>query len=383
MNTLEETLNLVVAPYISSQLISPAHLSHINQVARILPGAMTSFFGFECRLGESAPRADFLACINVADGGREILAGQHPTADLPATLFDHPVWQRVRQFSSHWADANSMLYEQADNVWIEFDVDGPPPTIPVPSLFFGPKGIQSQIVSLAHSDGAFHPHQWITQMALPLVLGDVLTPSTEQKLFECFDALPVNAEVFQIGVMLARKSDLVRLCVRDIAPTQIPAYLTRLGWPGEEGRLRTLMTELSSCVGSINLNFDVSDRILPKIGLECYFDIPSDPWAKLDRFLDHLVRTGLCRSEKRDALLAYIGQSCESNYELWPEHLRHTSRFLNSKFLSTFFRTLHHIKIVYQPDNVLEAKAYLAVNHCWIPLSQLQPQKRELQYANI
>lgn len=383
MNTLEETLNLIVAPYIPSQLISPAHLSHINEIGRILPGAMTSFFGFECRLGESAPRADFLACIKVADGGREILAGQHATTDLPKTLFEHPAWQQVRQFSRRWADPNSILYEQADHVWIEFDVDGPPPNIPVPSVFFGPKGIQSRIGSPVQSDVASHPHEWITETALPLVLGNFISPSAEQKLFECFDALPVDAEVFQIGVMLARKSEVVRLCVRNITPAQIPAYLTRLGWSGQEGRLRTLMTELSSCVGSINLNFDVSDRILPKIGLECYFDIPQDTWIKLEQFLDHLVQTGLCLSDKRDALLAYVGQSCESNYELWPDKLRYISRFLNGKFLSTFFRTLHHIKIVYQPDSVLEAKAYLAVNHCWIPSSQIQPQKRELQYANI
>lgn len=382
-DTLQETLNLVVAPYIPPQLISPTHLSHIGEVACSLPGAISSFFGFECRLGERVPRADFLACIKVADGGREILAGQHPTTDLPETLFNDVVWQRVRLFSRHWANQESILYKQADNIWVEFDIDGPPSNIPVPSLFFGPKRIQSRSASSPQSTIVAHPHQWITRTALPLVLGNFLPQAAEQKLFECFDALPVDAEVFQIGVMLARKSEVVRLCVRNIAPVQIPAYLARLGWSGQEGRLRTLMTELSSGVGSINLNFDVSDRILPKIGLECYFDIPANPWVKLQQFLDHLVGTGLCLPEKRDALFAYIGQSCESNHELWPTHLRHASRFLNGKFLSAFFRTLHHIKIVYQPDSVLEAKAYLAVNHCWMPLSQIQPRKEALQYASI
>ena len=41
------------------------------------------------------------------------------------------------------------------------------------------------------------------------------------------------------------------------------------------------------------------------------------------------------------------------------------SHLLGGRSLSTFIRSLHHVKVVYQPGEGLEAKAYLAVNHHW------------------
>lgn len=73
--SLSSTLRAVVNPYIPSALISSEYLEQINATVRHLPAQITTFFGYECRLQDSKPRADFLLCV-YPDIGRQILAGE-------------------------------------------------------------------------------------------------------------------------------------------------------------------------------------------------------------------------------------------------------------------------------------------------------------------
>ena len=123
-DSFEEYLRPVAAG-VSPALISPSAFSDISSVASVLPATLAyNTFGFECRLGEENPRADFLVLAR-ASWGRDSLAGLHPTSSLPEHLMDDPVWQRVQDFGARWADPASPLYGAVDNVWLEFDVDGP------------------------------------------------------------------------------------------------------------------------------------------------------------------------------------------------------------------------------------------------------------------
>jgi hypothetical protein len=169
--------------------------------------------------------------------------------------------------------------------------------------------------------------------------------------------------------MLARPVEAVRLCIRDITPVQVPAYLSHLGWPGDADHLAELVMALSCWVDRIDLDLDVGATILPKIGLECYFNHQAQPRVepRWQAFLDFLVEQSLCHSDKREGLLAYPGYIRESaNRALWPPHLLTASSFLGDRYESVFFKGLHHIKIVYQPENKLEAKAYLYVGQSWL-----------------
>jgi hypothetical protein len=136
--SFEEYLRPVAAS-VPPQLISPSAFCDIDCVARVLPATLAyNMFGFECRLAEMAPRADF-SVLAGASCGRESLAGLHPTSTLPARLMTDPKWRRVTDFAVQWADPSSPLYRAVDSVWLEFDVDGAPPVIPIPSVFFAPQ----------------------------------------------------------------------------------------------------------------------------------------------------------------------------------------------------------------------------------------------------
>src|SRR3954447_20259330 len=75
-----------VAVGVSPALISPSAFSDICSVAGVLPSTLAyNTFGFECRLGEELPRADFLVLAR-ATGGSDSRAGVHTTSTLPARL---------------------------------------------------------------------------------------------------------------------------------------------------------------------------------------------------------------------------------------------------------------------------------------------------------
>ncbi|MGF1471328.1 MAG: hypothetical protein ACFB50_06230 [Rubrobacteraceae bacterium] len=344
-----------IASGISPALISAPALSHIESVARWIPEPLaTNTFGFECRLGEDLPHADFLV-VATAARGRSSLAGLDPSSPLPDRLKTHPVWQRVEDFAARWADPSSPLHNAVDNVWLEFDVDGPPPEVPLPGVFFGilPDYAPEEVVP----------------PVLRVLSGDGISPRVLDNVVECLQALPPHGNVFQVGLMLSRGPvEAVRLCIWTHSKQGLLEYLGNIG-PGLAGAgLRRVLDSLDRMVDHIALDMDVGDRVHDKLGFECYFSQNRQPsreprWAA---FLDSLVQDGLCTAGKRDALLAYTGYTEEKGATgIWPEALRRASGLLGQRFTSTFVRSLHHVKIVYEPGKPLEAKAYLAGNHLW------------------
>ncbi len=357
-NSLIDYLKLL-KPNIPSQLISSENWGKIETVAGVLPRAITSFFGFECPLRIEEAHADFLICADAKEAGRQILADENYSITLPDLLTQHPVWNQIRDFSSSWNRDTSALFKQVNNIWLEFDIDRTS-TIPIPSCFFGPNPIFSkQSIDSDNSDG-LHPDRWISQSALKLLLARNLPTKIEDKLFQCFDLLPEGAYVFQIGVMLARQSDLVRICIRDISPTQIVDYLTQINWQGSIVELKNVLDRLSNFVDRIDLDIDVGEVVFPKIGLECYLKNQPDFEPRWLSFLNYLVETELCQPQKRNALLDYPGYIRASrDRELWPINLLKLSSFLGAQYEQVLFRGLHHIKVVYQTEQPLQAKAYL------------------------
>lgn len=355
-----------VALGVAPGLISPSAFSDISSVARILPEALANnTFGFECRLGEDLPRADFLVLARTSCG-RDSLAGLHPTSTLPAHLMTDTVWRRVQDFAVCWADPSSRLHDAVDNVWLEFDIDSPVTDVPVPSVFFGP-----QTNSRVGAPGTTHELNGARETSLKairLLAGGEPSPQMVETLSRCFRALSPDEHVFQVGLMLSRGAEAVRLCIRLDSVERIVEYLEVVGWPGGEAGLRDVLTPIAGSVDRVLLDIDVGETIHPKIGLECYFTNNRQPRRepRWGAFLNSLVQSGLCTADKREALLAYPGYIDEYAHGVpWPAALRRASQLLGGRSLSTFVRSLHHIKIVYRPGDPLEAKAYLAGNHHW------------------
>ena len=279
-DTLANYLVAATAIPISPDLIGPASIESILPIAAQLPGAITSFFGFECPLGSDEPRADFL--VSVKTEGRPILAGLSQERRLPADFKIHPVWERVAQFASLWADPQSALHGRVHNMWLEFDIHDSPPAIPVPSVFFG--ALDGILCANAGSD-------WLTEAALP-ALQPGLDSGTLRSVGRCIACLPSGAWIFQVGLMLARPAQVARLCIRGIAPAEVTGFLQAGGWQGPAVEVQALLDRFAPYSQRVDLDIDVATDLRPKIGLECY---PEPFPAGRARLIDSMEEQGLCR----------------------------------------------------------------------------------------
>lgn len=357
-----------VAPSVPPELVAPQSVAAVEAVGTLLPAAMTSHYGFECRLGVAEASADFSLMTSVENLGRDILNGRHPTVPPPTALTNNPRWARMRAFSAEWADPTSPLYDCADYICFEFDVaDGNGAT--APNNFFG----QRYGKWLGDDARAAEPRaaraRASLERGLALLAGGSLAPTIAGTLRDCCTALPASAAVFQAGVMGARTPAPVRLQLNSISRQEFLAFLDRLGWDGPFADLDSLMTDLSRFVDDIAPGVDLlGDGIGPKIGLECY--IRDDGMASADGrwpiFLDDLVALGWCQAAKRDALLAYPGIVRQhADTPDWPLNLARSASLFGHHAIPVLVRYIHHIKIVFQNARTIEAKGYIGVAQKW------------------
>jgi hypothetical protein len=319
--------------HLPSVLVSSAALSDIRAIARELPPVRTACF--ECPLGEVGVETDFSVC---ADGALDALGGRSASAKLNNTIVTSPPWQRFRAFCESWSA--SALLRQTSNIWLEFDRSRHTVPILKPSVFFGVHRIKDR--------------QRLAEAGVRLLRGGLLPEQLAHALSLSFRALPENANVFQVGVMLSRKNTPVRLCVLGIAPDQLLDYLLAIGWSGSIEDVEHILHSISQYLPCLAVDFDLDsgvNGVAPRLGIECYMGreyqlVKVHPnWELL---LKQLVKLGLCLPSERDALLT------------WPGYT-----FRDVILPSVFFRGLNHVKVVWEPPGFVYAKAYLVFLHVW------------------
>lgn len=365
----------LIKPYLPATLIDDTHLGYIRQVAAFFPSQITTFFGFECPLIIDTPKSDFLICIRNKEIGQKLLAGDLHKVQLPQQILDDLIWQRLQDFVRLWRDANSFIADTVFNMWLEFDVDSHPISVPIPSFFMGVKGIPNES----------HDYQWLHEIAFKSVLGRTLSSGVRDNLEGCFAALPAKAEVFQIGFMLSRGREDVRVCIAQISPENILTYLESIDWLYRDN-LEPLITELSALIDQIFLHIDVSDKIAPKIGLECYFEEDNAPQndPRWQAFLGYLVDKGLCTSGKKEGLLNWAGETVfKEDNETLPEHIRQTFQLLGSRVECRLCRGVHHVKINFQPFVPPQVKVYLSVHYHFLTAKMFEKGSEMVDCSSI
>jgi len=307
-----------------------------NNLAPILRG------GFECRLTANTSQVDLQQCIVRDD--IELLREQIITS---ANMV-HPGWSQLSDFLNEWRTSLKSIPE----IWLEFDINNS--SVLIPAIFVGlPQEISP----------AYETYE-IAVQSLNLLLPSAWN-EWQDNLYRCFVACPDGVFVSHIGVMLSRKAPALRVNVKRLQAESLIPYLQQLGWQQQSNEVEALMKQLSVLCERITVCLDIGQYISPQIGLECIFlQQHESRWAI---FLDYLVEHGLCEPEKREALLNWPGQSNPVNsLALWPEHLIAASLLKPRECFTVFERRLSHIKVVWQPQRRLEAKAYLWFEHRWL-----------------
>jgi hypothetical protein len=351
---------LCAAEHYLNHLVVPENFKQIISLARFFPGNLTSFLGFECRLGDSAARTDWAFAVSGSGNDRNVLTNLLSHGYLPDYFFHEDAWQQVRRFSTAWTTASSVLQDKIQCFWLEFDMPTPLPQIPIPSVFFGPSKLPDKADNIDVSEYA-----WLVKSALPLLRGHRVQPSIQEGMKRSIRHLPENATLFQVGTLLSRgQSDDVRFYLNHLSPQQMISYLDDCEWPGDSHTLIPLLRQLGAIADRFVLGVDITpDGIGRRIGVECSF--LSDAFHKEDRWcdlLDILVDEKLCLPERRDALVNYPGvEGDQEPYGSVMKPLASASSHLNDLMTSTIVRYISHLKIVYEADHFVEAKAYPAV----------------------
>lgn len=343
----------LVEPRLGSALVDAAGRAVLRSVAECIPARLSSFWGFEIRLGDPSPRADLLWEIVQGSGGIPMLAGrksEDPGADIASALRARsPFWQELGRFAEEWLDNPDWLRRLA-NIWLEADTASVAAAtgaeldvcLDRPSLFWGPNArVTGSDRDLVRYLGALGRRFYGLNL-------------DQARIDSIVDAIPDEGKVFQMGVMGGRTAPAARLCVKDLDAEVMERWLDEIGWPGDRASLRDTLARLAALSGEIALNVDIlPDRIGPKLGLELYSAermLAMDTWRPLH---DDLLASGLVRADKLAALEDFPWHQRYRQFGVW--------RLTPPIGFPVVATNLHHLKLNFVGDEMVEAKAYLSV----------------------
>jgi hypothetical protein len=313
----------LVAPHCVEPFFSPEAYARVVATGRSLPAELSGSLMFERRLDAVAGDVDLLLWVPTY-GRRDVLAG------IPEPLLREPAWRRVRDFGRAWLQASSPVHGVV-SFWIEIDIRGPAPEVPVPVVFFTVESHQEPEPALA-------------------ILCEQAGDSPHLQVFRrAWDLLPAAARYRTAGLLYSRPSAGIRI-IAVLPHDEAFRYLERVGWPGSAAGLAREVDGFLSFHDEVSLHIEVDGGVRPEVGLEIYADRASlynNCGGDGAAVLDLAVRSSLCLPGLRDALLAWSGTGEEHLPDGTPVATR---------------RAFHHLKLVAGQEGPIRAKAYTTVD---------------------
>ena len=174
----------IAEPYLT-HLVSSDNFKEIISLARNFPGNLTSFLGFECRLGVSKARTDWAFAISSVGKDRQVFVNLLNDGYMPDQFIQQSAWRHIVDFANAWVDPNSVLKYNIKCFWLEFDMPESLPEVPIPSIFFGPEKIPKR-----KKVNDFSNYECLLTAALPILKGHRLKKIIENKIKKCIQELP-------------------------------------------------------------------------------------------------------------------------------------------------------------------------------------------------
>lgn len=237
-------------------------------------------------------------------------------------------WRTVADLCSLWGDEQSGFSSKVSNVWLEMDYEPCLQGRVEPCVFFDISQVQPQ-----------EEHDWIYPV-LTILLGMERSTALWLQLDACIDALAGrNRQLFQLGVMLGRQAESVRLFTSDMTGEQVLAYLADLNWPGDLCGLNAQLKMLEPFARKFILDFDVTPTgVSEKLGIN--FGLRRSGDAAVDEFLAFAETQRLCTVEKREGVRNWLAAAPDP--------------------VALIFNDISHFKLVVNPAGIpKKLKAYL------------------------
>ena len=331
----------VVSPYLAPAIVNQEALLRLQAVARLLPPC--SLAGLELRLEDNQPNVDFFVRLPYADPG------------LPPSLLNHPVWQALQRLCVAVASPSGWLHAQVRHIILEFDLDKPPSAVPIPGLFLE-----------LNANRTFAPAELLA-ITDSLDIDQHQCCISQEALDCCVKALPSEAKVAHVGLMLSRPGKALRLAIHGMPPAAVSGYLNSIGWLDPTRQLSALIADISALADPVAMvDIDVANTVRPRIGVEFYVRGETDNRPRWKALLAFLGERGLASPAKTSAVLAWPGFTQErADNHAWSDNLALGDLLFRGLAKSIFWRNINHIKLSYEPGQEPEVKVYLGFGHNW------------------
>lgn len=341
--TLADSLPLLLDALAPAFVKSSARARAIEKARALLPIVCG---GFEVRLYDDAA-IDVFQCLNRLPQDFARLETHVQWLQRTMTLDEKSdsAWRALETFLRHRSES-SITYETAmDEIWLECDANG---ASAAPCVFLSFRREMEKPTSIE-----------FCAQTLPLLIDSANVRVLIESVRQIQSACPEGARISHIGVMLGRDENVLRVNVKGLNAQTVVPFLERIEWSGEIIELKTLWEQVHAHVDSITLCLDVSEQVLPRVGLECILTKPPSREPRWNEWLAWLVEEKLCTTEKREALREWDVTITPASHGNWSMPLVIQALLAPANEFAVIELDPSHIKLVYSPDRPLQAKAYL------------------------
>ncbi|MCF8011129.1 MAG: hypothetical protein K9L17_06630 [Clostridiales bacterium] len=324
------------SPGIPPEILDNQSYLELNKMVSLFKDFVSRHYILETYLDRDEQQADFSFCIRALE--RDFLVRAFKDLRFQYLAGDE-VWGRVINFVNCWSAKNTLEHKHVNNIWFEMDFAEYEKDIPQPCLFFDASQVKNSRVS----------NEWLFE-TLKKLLDSNLVDSLRDEIKNVIRNLPPGTGLFQVGTMLARTEDRVRIFTHQLTREQITGYLKNIGWPGDSRKINNVFNFIDNYSdGNYIVDFDVTrEGISEKSGIN--FGLKNN--KNLSFFLEELAKHNLCNDLKKRGVLSWKGSSC---------------RFLGQDYGQTaLLKNISHFKVAYLPGEGIRIKAYLKVKGVYL-----------------
>ena len=335
-----------VRRFLPRELVGDREWERILECAGALPAAgMARGCGFEFRLDDPSPAADFFVVVEPQEALAQYYIEQGTAAGTPATGAAAALARHLALMDPFRRDS---VAGWTDGMTLEYDVAKVARNrCPAPGVFLR--------IRQRRDAKRREPHPCdpvIAAAGIAAAVGWNRNAEEERAVERAFRALPTGGEVAHIGALPGRRAArAVRLLVQRIGWSDIPAYLESVRWPGSVSSVVSALGVLADLDRRFRLSVDLSAHGTgPRLGVEVFVGAdwsPVDDWLRTDirdwkPVVARLEAGANCLAEKASGLRA------------WPR----IERLYGPEGVHLLYMGINHVKLLIGDGREARWKAY-------------------------